>query len=111
MIPDKITFRLKREEAKTLYYQARDKDISPHKLARNIVIEGLSLSQLEESIALLAQRLEEITELQALCMQGLEENRQGMIEAFTVILAKQNNITEDRAKDWLRKRFNSEDGF
>lgn len=107
MIPEKITFRLKREEAKQLYYQAREHGISPHQFARNIVIEGLSLARIEEDIKTLAQTMEELRELQNLIGKGVEGTRLGLIEALAILLTIQEGVTEDRARDWLKRHFDT----
>ena len=105
MIPTKITFRLKSDEAKQLYYQSREQDMSAHQMARNIVIEGLSLSRIEEEIRLLAQTIEELREGQILMQQGVQGTKTGLVDALGVLIAKQEAVTQDEAIDWLNKRF------
>ena len=77
MIPSKITFRLNSTEAKTLYYAAREKGISPHLLARDIVIQGVDIVKLEESLQFLAQTLEEIRMAQIHAEQSAEALKMG----------------------------------
>ncbi|NET39306.1 MAG: hypothetical protein F6K19_46285 [Cyanothece sp. SIO1E1] len=105
MIPTKITFRLNNDESKQLYYAARDTGISAHQLARNIVIEGLSLSKIEEKIILLAERLEELKEAQDSMKQDLHSTQFGLIDALGILIAKQEGLNEDDVTEWLKKRF------
>ena len=111
MVPSKITFRLNGTEAKTLYYAAREKGISPHLLARDIVIQGVDVVKLEESLQFLAQTLEEIRMAQMQAEQSAEALRNGVIEALCTQVSKDKCMTESSAREWMRTKFQARDGF
>ncbi|NEQ50491.1 MAG: hypothetical protein F6K11_10210 [Leptolyngbya sp. SIO3F4] len=111
MIPSKITFRLNGTEAKTLYYAAREKGISPHLLARDIVIQGVDVAKLEESLQFLAQTLEEIRMAQIKVEQSSKALRDGVIEALCTQVSKDRCMTESSAREWLRAKFQTKDDF
>ena len=101
MIPKKITFRLTDAEAKKLYYSARDKGISPHLLARDIVIDGLSMTAIGERIEALGESLEE---LRILSQGEIRTLRIAVVQGLAVLLAKQEGVGKEDAVEWLENK-------
>jgi len=108
MIPSKITFRLRPNEAKEIYYQARELKVSPHQLARDMVIERLTLSAMEEHLQQMAQEVEDIRSLHSDLEKELQGITSGLIDTLSVVIANQlENISENESKEWVEERFNN----
>ncbi|NEP19394.1 MAG: hypothetical protein F6J97_21295 [Leptolyngbya sp. SIO4C1] len=106
MIPRKITFRLQPDEAKQLYYQARDSDISSHRMARDIVIERMTLADMEQSLQDMADELEALRNAYSVALKRLDFMQVGLIDTLAVILSNQvEKVSDDQAREWVRERF------
>lgn len=105
MIPTKITFRLHSDEAKKLYFEAREQKISPHQLARDIVIERLSLLEIVGFLEKIASELAELRLAQSLIEDEVKATRWGNIEALAVLVANQEEVSQDHAREWVRAQF------
>lgn len=105
MRPTKITFRLRSDEAKKLYFEARDEGISPHQMARDIVIERLSLFEMVRFLEQIAGELAELRLAQSLITQEIAANRWGSIETLSVLVANQEGVSKDHAREWVRAQF------
>jgi predicted transcriptional regulator len=101
MIPKVITFRLSETEAKKLSHQAREVDLSSHKLARDIVLQGLSVTRLEEDMELIAQSIEELRQVSEAEVKAL---RISMVQGLAVLLAKQEDVEKQDAVEWLENK-------
>ena len=109
MIPTKITFRLKSEEAKRLYYSARDEGVSPHQKARDMVIDHMTLATMEGHLQGMAQEIEDLTAKLSLLEKELKLQQGGLIDALTVIIANVTSVEANEAREWVRKGFNNHD--
>ena len=105
MIPTKITFRLRSDEAKTLYFEARDQQISSHQLARDIVIERLSLLEIVRYLEQIAGDIAELRHSQSQLEQEIQAHRWGSIEVLSVLIANQEQVSRDHAREWVRAQF------
>ena len=105
MIPTKITFRLRPDEAKKLYYEARDEGVSPHRKARDIVIERLTLLEIVHFLEQIVGELAELRLAQSLMAEEIAANSWGNIEALSVLIAKQEGVGKDHAREWVRAQF------
>lgn len=106
MIPSKITFRLQPNEAKEIYYQARDLKISPHQLARDIVIERLTLLTMETHLQQMAQELEDMHHAHSALERQIGRLSLGFVETLSVVIANQlENISDKEAKEWVQEKF------
>ena len=82
MIPKKITFRLQSDEAKKLYFEARDEGISSHQKARDIMIEGLHLLEIVRFLEQIAGELAELRLALSLIHDEHSEKQLGTNEEF-----------------------------
>ena len=105
MIPKQIGFRLTADEAKQLYFDARDHGVSAHIRARDMVIEGLTLSRIEGYLEQMVQELEVVKHDQSLIQQAVEANRWGLVETLAVLVANVEGVTRDQAREWIREQF------
>ena len=110
MIPKKITFRLQSDEAKKLYFEARDEGIRSHQKARDIMIEGLHLLEIVRFLEQIAGELAELRLAQSLIQEELSAQQWGTIEAFSVLIAKQEGVGKDHAREWVRAQFETHKG-
>ena len=109
MIPTKITFRLQPEEAKRLYYQARDERLSPHQKARDMVIDHMTLATMEGHLRGMAQEVEDLTARLSGLERQLKLQQEGLIDALTVIIANVTSVETQEARQWVEGGFNNSD--
>lgn len=105
MIPKQITFRLNDAEAKRLYQAARAERLSPHLRARNIVLEGLTLSEIETLLRDLVDAIESLSTTQALLEQRIQAMEWGMVETLSLMVANQENVSKKEALEWIWTQF------
>ena len=109
MIPTKITFRLQPEEAKRLYYWARDEKVSPHQKARDMVIDHITLATMEGHLQQMAQEVEDLREGLQDIEKALVQQQQGLIDALAVIISNVAKVETQEAKNWVEGGFQNAD--
>ena len=109
MIPKQITFRLTDAEAKRLYQAARAERLSSHLRARNIVVEGLALSEVETLLRGLVDAIEELSNAQTLLEKRIQAMEWGIVETFSLLIANQENVSKKEALEWLWTQFRQDD--
>ncbi len=106
MYPRKITFRLQPKEAKQLYYQARDLKVSPHQAARDMVIERMTLAEMENYLQLMAGDIEELKHTKTVLLNELQALRSGLIDTLSVVIASKTKASAEDSRRWVTERFN-----